>query len=44
MLLQRLNDEFKKTIIVVTHDARAAERAKSVLHLDKGVLVEAVAR
>jgi len=44
VLLQRLNDEFKKTIIVVTHDARAAERAKSVLHLDKGVLVEAVAR
>jgi putative ABC transport system ATP-binding protein len=40
-LLQRLNDEFKKTIIMVTHDARAAERAKSVLHLDKGVLVEA---
>ena len=40
-LLQRLNDEFHKTIIMVTHDARAAERAKTVLHLDKGVLVEA---
>ncbi|MEQ1689663.1 MAG: ABC transporter ATP-binding protein [Gemmatimonas sp.] len=39
-LLQRLNDEFNKTIIVVTHDAKAAERAKTVLHLDKGVLVE----
>jgi putative ABC transport system ATP-binding protein len=39
-LLQRLNDEFNKTIIIVTHDARAAERAKRVLHLDKGVLVE----
>ena len=39
-LLQRLNDEFNKTIIVVTHDAKAAERAKTVLHLEKGVLVE----
>ena len=39
-LLQRLNGEFNKTIIVVTHDAKAAERAKTVLHLEKGVLVE----
>ena len=39
-LLQRLNDEFKKTIIIVTHDAHAAERAKTVLHLEKGVLIE----
>ena len=39
-LLQRLNAEFRKTIIMVTHDAHAAERAKTVLHLDKGVLVE----
>jgi putative ABC transport system ATP-binding protein len=39
-LLQQLNEEFKKTIIVVTHDAHAAERAKTVLHLEKGVLVE----
>jgi putative ABC transport system ATP-binding protein len=39
-LLQRLNEEFKKTIIVVTHDAHAAERAKTVLHLEKGFLVE----
>ena len=39
-LLARLNDEFKKTVIMVTHDAHAAERAKTVLHLDKGVLVE----
>jgi putative ABC transport system ATP-binding protein len=37
-LLQRLNREFKKTIIMVTHDAHAAERAGQVLHLDKGVL------
>lgn len=39
-LLQRLNSEFNKTIIIVTHDAKAAERATRVLHLDKGVLVE----
>lgn len=40
VLLQRLNEEFKKTIVIVTHDAHAAERAKSVLHLEKGDLVE----
>lgn len=39
-LLQRLNSEFNKTIIIVTHDAKAADRATRVLHLDKGVLVE----
>lgn len=39
-LLKRLNSEFNKTIIMVTHDAKAAERAKTVLHLEKGVLVE----
>jgi putative ABC transport system ATP-binding protein len=39
-LLQRLNEEFRKTIILVTHDAHAAERAKTVLHLEKGLLVE----
>ena len=38
-LLQRLNDEFRKTIIIVTHDAHAAERAKTVLHLEKGDLI-----
>jgi putative ABC transport system ATP-binding protein len=37
-LLQRLNTEFRKTIVMVTHDAHAAERAKQVLHLDKGEL------
>jgi putative ABC transport system ATP-binding protein len=37
-LLQRLNSEMKKTIIMVTHDAHAAERAQRVLHIDKGVL------
>jgi putative ABC transport system ATP-binding protein len=39
-LLQRLNQEFGKTVIMVTHDAHAAERAGTVLHLDKGVFVE----
>jgi putative ABC transport system ATP-binding protein len=39
-LLQRLNGEFHKTIVMVTHDAHAAERAKLTLHLEKGVLVE----
>jgi putative ABC transport system ATP-binding protein len=37
-LLQQLNQEFGKTIIMVTHDPRAAEKAKIVYHLDKGVL------
>jgi putative ABC transport system ATP-binding protein len=37
-LLQRLNSEFSKTIMMVTHDAHAAKRAHEVLHLDKGVL------
>jgi putative ABC transport system ATP-binding protein len=39
-LLGRLNAEFKKTIVIVTHDAHAAERAGTVLHLEKGDLVE----
>ncbi|MGE0353746.1 MAG: ABC transporter ATP-binding protein [Gemmatimonadales bacterium] len=39
-LLERLNREFGKTIIMVTHDAHAAERAKTTLHLEKGVLIE----
>ncbi len=37
-LLERLNSEFKKTIVVVTHDPRAAERAHTLRHLDKGEL------
>jgi putative ABC transport system ATP-binding protein len=41
-LLQRLNKEYKKTIVMVTHDPHAAERAQHVLHLEKGTLVEAV--
>jgi putative ABC transport system ATP-binding protein len=41
-LLQRLNQEFKKTIVMVTHDPHAAERASHLLHLEKGTLVEQV--
>jgi putative ABC transport system ATP-binding protein len=41
-LLQRLNQEYKKTIVMVTHDPHAAERASHLLHLEKGTLVEQV--
>jgi putative ABC transport system ATP-binding protein len=37
-LMTRLNKEFGKTIIMVTHDPRAAEQAHLVRHLEKGVL------
>ncbi|MBF8296174.1 MAG: transporter ATP-binding protein [Bacteroidetes bacterium] len=37
-LLERLNLEFKKTIVMVTHDPRAAEKAHIIRHLDKGEL------
>jgi putative ABC transport system ATP-binding protein len=37
-LMDRLNREMNKTILMVTHDPRAAERARSVRHLDKGEL------
>ncbi|ABF40622.1 ABC transporter, ATPase subunit [Candidatus Koribacter versatilis Ellin345] len=40
-LLEQLNREHGKTILMVTHDPLAAERAHSLLHMDKGVLVEA---
>jgi putative ABC transport system ATP-binding protein len=39
-LLQLLNREHGKTIIIVTHDPKAAEYARHTLHLDKGTLVE----
>ena len=39
-LLQQLNRDHGKTIIMVTHDPKAAEFAKHTLHLDKGSLVE----
>jgi len=37
-LMQRLNDEIGKTIIMVTHDSRAAEHAHAIMHLEKGEL------
>jgi putative ABC transport system ATP-binding protein len=37
-LMETLNRDFGKTIVMVTHDPRAASRAKRQLHLDKGVL------
>jgi putative ABC transport system ATP-binding protein len=39
-LLDELQRGLQKTIIMVTHDPRAAERAQRVLHLEKGKLVE----
>src|SRR6516165_2091006 len=42
-LLELLNQEFHKTIVMVTHDPLAAARASRVLHLDKGKLVDDVA-
>jgi len=39
-LLDQLNSELNKTIIMVTHDARAAEAAHRLVHLDKGVLLD----
>jgi putative ABC transport system ATP-binding protein len=40
-LLQRLNTEFRKTIIMVTHDPHSAAAASRLLHLDKGKFIEA---
>ena len=40
-LLQSLNRDLGKTIVMVTHDPRAAERAKRVIHLEKGLLMGA---
>jgi putative ABC transport system ATP-binding protein len=42
-LLQALNREYGKTIVMVTHDPHAAERARRTLHLEKGVLAGEVA-
>ncbi len=39
-LLELLNVEFQKTIVMVTHDPLAAQRARRLLHLDKGKLVD----
>ena len=37
-LLGKLNTDLKKTILMVTHDPHAAERARTIVHLDKGQL------
>ena len=39
-LLERLNRELSKTILIVTHDPKAAEKARRIVHLEKGVLVD----
>lgn len=39
-LLQMLNRQQHKTIVMVTHDPRAADHAKTILHMDKGALVD----
>ena len=42
-LLAQLVDELGKTIVMVTHDPKAAARARRLVHLEKGVLVDEVA-
>jgi putative ABC transport system ATP-binding protein len=42
VLMERLSRELGKTIIMVTHDPRAARRASTIKHLDKGVLADAL--
>ncbi|MBI5581045.1 MAG: ABC transporter ATP-binding protein [Deltaproteobacteria bacterium] len=42
VFMERLSRELGKTIIMVTHDPRAARRAATVKHLDKGVLANAL--
>jgi putative ABC transport system ATP-binding protein len=40
LLMERLNSEFKKTIVMVTHDPHAAEKAHIIRHLEKGDLLD----
>ena len=40
VLLKRLNEDLGKTIVMVTHDPKAAEKARRIVHLEKGVLVD----
>ena len=42
-LLNQLNKDLGKTIVMVTHDGHAAAQAKSIIHLEKGELVDAAA-
>lgn len=41
-LMARLNEAYQKTIIMVTHDPRAAKRSKRILYLDKGELKDSM--
>jgi putative ABC transport system ATP-binding protein len=43
-MMQRLNERLGKTIIMVTHDAHAANAAKALVHLEKGELIDGKAR
>jgi len=43
-LLQRLNQDHGKTIVMVTHDPKAAQYARRQVHLDKGVLQDVISR
>jgi len=43
-LIATLNEHFEKTIVMVTHDPRAANRAHTEMHLEKGVLAREVSR
>ena len=38
-LIDQLNRELGKTILIVTHDPKSAEKARRLIHLEKGVLV-----
>jgi putative ABC transport system ATP-binding protein len=40
--LAELNRQFEKTIIMVTHDPRAAKKSQRILFLDKGVLADSI--
>jgi ABC-type lipoprotein export system ATPase subunit len=40
LLLGRLNEDLGKTIVMVTHDPKAAEKARRLIHLEKGLLVD----
>jgi len=40
VLLERLNSELGKTIVMVTHDPKAASHARRIVYLEKGVLIE----
>jgi putative ABC transport system ATP-binding protein len=43
-MMQRLNERLGKTIIMVTHDAHAANAARALVHLEKGELIDGKAR